>query len=731
MKDIFTLLFVFCSQLSISQSIHHWETAVYANDSWRYFVGNSEPNPFWRALSYNDENWLVGKGGFGYGDGDDSTLIAPCYALYLRTSFSVSDTSVLSSAVFNIDFDDGFIAYINGIEIARSGMEGSYPAYNTPAVDHEAKVYAGGTYDYFSISKNVLSKCLVNGKNILSIQIHNSNIGSSDLTALPFLSFGIIENKQYFKTTPPWFVVPNIIESFTSNLPIVQILTNGMVIADNGIKQNARMRVINSAGRVNAITDSATNYSGNVGIEIRGSTSSGYPQKGYNVETRQPNDESRNVSLLGMPEENDWALIANYNDKTLVRNTFSYHLFSKMGHYAPRTRYCELFINADYQGIYMLTEKIKRDKNRVDITKYDDAAISGDKVSGGFIFKNDNKDADEVSFFSNYSEKGVAGLNEVPFIYVYPKSNELTAAHKKYLPDFIQAFENVLYGPDFIHPTNGYKRYIDFNSFVDYFILGEVSRSVDAYKKSKFFFKDLDSKGGLIHSGPPWDFDWAYKNIPEGNNQFECYYGNTDGSGWAYKAYLCNHSPKFPGWVARLMQDPAFVNAVKTRYLNLRKSFLSKTNVNQLIDSLSGILHEAQVRHFAKWDILGKNTLGAPEVDAQPITFSGAINQIKNWLDIRLQWLDRNLPGTVTKISQDVKTEFTIYPNPTRADIHIESSHRIKNVEIYSSVGSILYSNKFADTKISISSNDFSKGMLFCKLYFENGLTHTKKLLIL
>ena len=203
-----------------------------------------------------------------------------------------------------------------------------------------------------------------------------------------------------------------------------------------------------------------------------------------------------------MPEENDWALIGNYNDKTLVRNPFSYALFTNMGHYAPRTRYCEVLINGEYQGIYMLTEKIKRDKNRVDIKKFDAIATNGDAITGGYIFKNDNKDADETSFLSNYSERGINGIQEVPFIYVYPKTEELTNAHKTYLPSFINSFENVLYGSQFTHPVNGYKKYIDVNSFVDYFLLGEVSRSVDAYKKSKFYFKDVDSENNLIQSGP-------------------------------------------------------------------------------------------------------------------------------------------------------------------------------------------------------------------------------------
>lgn len=724
-----SVFFLWFSALLIAQNVNHWETAVFSDDTWKYFIGNSEPNAFWRVSGYDDKSWLSGKGGFGYGDNDDSTVIAQCYAVYLRKEFSVKDTSAIAAAILNLDYDDGFVAYINGFEIARAGVTGTYPAYNTGAADHEAKVYTGGQFEYFSVNKSLLSKCLTNGINMLAIQIHNSNLGSSDLTAIPFLSFGIVDDKKLYRPVPLWFVSPIVNNSFSSVLPIVSINTNGQAIQD-GTKINAVMRVINNTARLNNLSDSANNYFGIIGIEIRGATSSGFPQKSFNVETRSAQDFSRNVSLLGMPEENDWALIGNYNDKTLVRNTFSYALFAKMGHYASRTRYCEVLINGEYQGIYMFTEKIKRDKNRVDIKKLDEVAVSGDAITGGYIFKNDNKDADETSFLSNYSERGINGIQEVPFIYVYPKTEELTNAHRSYLPSFINSFENVLYGTQFAHPVNGYKKYIDVNSFIDYFILGEVSRSVDAYKKSKFYFKDVDKNGGRIHSGPPWDFDWAYKNIPEGNNQFECYYGNTDGSGWAYKAYLCNHSPKFAGWVPRLMQDPDFVNAVKTRYTSLRKTILSNTEVNRSIDSLKSIVAEGIGRHFQKWDILGKVTNGSPETDNQPATYDAAINQIKNWLRIRLEWLDKNLPGTVTGILNSKPGVIKLYPNPASDQLFIQSDHPVSRVEFYSLDGRLMHSLLSGNNLIDLNKLALKKGIYICKIHSYTAGVYTEKLAV-
>lgn len=300
------------------------------------------------------------------------------------------------------------------------------------------------------------------------------------------------------------------------------------------------MRIIHNPGGVNHITDSGNVYSGKAGIDIRGRYSASLPQKPYGFETRDENGNNRNVSLLGMPEENDWILTANYNDKTFLRNFLAFELFRQMGHYAPRTKYCEVVINNEYQGIYLLGEKIKKDSNRVNISKLNPDENSGDNLTGGHIFKNDYYTASD-SWLSNFSPLNKPGA-KVYYVYYYPEPDEITAQQKKYLIDFVNTFESVLYGRDFADRHSGYRAYIDVNSFVDYFILGELTRNVDAYKKSRFFYKDSDSKGGRIISGPPWDFDWAWKNITENCIHFN----QTDGSGWAYKINECYAYPVPP-----------------------------------------------------------------------------------------------------------------------------------------------------------------------------------------
>ncbi len=425
----------------------------------------------------------------------------------------------------------------------------------------------------------------------------------------------------------------------SSNLPIVVITTpDGEEIPDEP-KITADMKIIyNGIGQLNTLNDPGNIYSGKVGIEIRGMTSTLLPQKSYGFETRDDAGNNLNVPILGMPDENDWILTANYNDKTFLRNFLAFELFRKMGHYAPHTVYCEVVLNGEYIGIYLLGEKIKQDKNRVDIAKLNPDENSGDDLTGGYIFANDYTDGSD-SWISNYSPLNKPG-SEVFFVYYDPKPEDLTTTQKAYLKDFIDSFETLLYSPGFKDRNQGYRTYLDAGSFVDYFILSELSRNVDAYKKSRFYFKDKDSNGRLIHSGPPWDYDWAWKDITENCIHFN----QIDGSGWAYRVNDCDVDWVAPSWEIRLLEDDEFADQIHERYFSLRRTIMGETYLHHVIDSIAALLDDAQKRHYQKWQILGIN-VGTPEYGEQPETYSGEIVKFKNWINRRLNWLDENMVG--------------------------------------------------------------------------------------
>jgi hypothetical protein len=257
------------------------------------------------------------------------------------------------------------------------------------------------------------------------------------------------------------------------------------------------------------------------------------------------------------------------------------------------------------------------------------------------------------------------------------------------LRDAVNSFESILYSNGFADKTGGYPAWIDVNSFIDYFIVSEVSRNVDGFKKSCFFFKDKNSKGGKINAGPVWDFDWAWKNI------WDCFYQVTDGSGWSYKVNDCvNIWPNSNGWIVRLLQDEDFANALNKRYFELRNSYLSLSHLQSYIDSVQRLANEAQVRHYTKWNILSSN-VGAPEVDSQPSTYAGQVTKFNNWIKTRLTWLDANMPGKSIATGLDTEPQafsYRIFPNPSSDMVYIESSSIIQEIKIINSAGNLVLS---------------------------------------
>ncbi|MEI6749718.1 MAG: lamin tail domain-containing protein [Bacteroidota bacterium] len=210
-------LLVFASGKNRKPPANHWETAVFAQDTWQYFVGAEEPPPNWKAIDFDASTWPLGMGGIGYGDGDDSTVIAPVISVYMRKAFEVGDTSNITDCILSMDYDDGFVAYLNGHEIARANIAGVPPMYNeTATIDHEALMYQGGVPEDYLVSKEILHGIILTGTNVLTIHTHNVSESSSDLSAIPFLSFGIRDNSTLFQPVPVWF----------SNNPIINLHTN-------------------------------------------------------------------------------------------------------------------------------------------------------------------------------------------------------------------------------------------------------------------------------------------------------------------------------------------------------------------------------------------------------------------------------------------------------------------------------------------------------------------------
>ena len=475
----------------------------------------------------------------------------------------------------------------------------------------------------------------------------------------------------------------------SSKLPIVMINTLGQTIVQDD-KINGLMQIkYNGPGRFTHLSDSSNIYNGNIGIEIRGASSAGYPQTPYSFETRTATGENNNVSILGMPAENDWVLISNYNDRSLIRNTLANRMFSQMGNYSSRSNLCIVFVDSIYKGIYVLGEKLKRDKNRIDISKLQTTENSGDEVTGGYILQQNLWNVDN-SFQSNYSPIDHPGF-DVHYLYEYPEVDSITPEQKTYIASYIDTLETALYSNNFKDVTKGYRKYLDTKSFIDYFLVNEVSRNVDGFKKSVFFNKNKNSNGGKLKAGPVWDFDWAWKDL-NGCATTQ----SSSGAGWAYLVNNCvtdNHSN---GYYVRLLQDELFANELRCVYDSYRRTILNTTTIFSYIDSMKNAVQFDQAPHFQRWNTLG--TSGpAPEMNVIAITYNAELDTLKSWINRRLIWLDANIPGNCSNgIALNETAAFKplfYFPNPSVGNIHFEGTLAGKNpyqLRLYDITGRLL-----------------------------------------
>jgi subtilisin-like proprotein convertase family protein len=455
-----------------------------------------------------------------------------------------------------------------------------------------------------------------------------------------------------------------------SDLPIVVINTNGNAI-DYDIKITADMGIVyNGPGNRNHMIDPFNEYNGKIGIEYRGNYSLSLPQKPYSIELIDNLGVAIDSSILGMPTENDWLLLANYNDKSFARNALPNETFASMGNYGVRSRHVDVVLNGEYQGIYLLSEKIKRDSNRVDISKLEPTEILGQDVTGGYIIKVDYWDNSD-SWQSNFSPIGFPGL-DIHYVYYYPKPDEIVLEQQTYIQNFMDEFETALYAANFDDPNFGYRRYISVPTFIDYLIINELARNVDGYKKSRFLYKQKDHADGTyrkLKAGPVWDFDWALKDM---------WSGAEDGSGFMYPEV--DQDVNAPGWYIRLLQDTLFANEVRCRYDDLRRNILSEAYMHNKIDSIAAVVNESQDWHYLTWGHMGAAT-GTGEVQAPSQTYAEEVQRLKDWLTRRVNWLDINMPGTLNGCSfaglDEVSTvSFEVYPNPFISTLYLNFENK-------------------------------------------------------
>jgi hypothetical protein len=457
-----------------------------------------------------------------------------------------------------------------------------------------------------------------------------------------------------------------------SNLPIVRFNTKTRIIQDEP-KIPVQMEIFdNGPGQLNQLS-STPSISTVAGVEYRGSTSQadfyflpGFVKKPYGIElwTDTTGVKAKKLSLVQMPEESDWVLNASYNDRSFMRDFIAQNVAGRLGLLHSKAKFVELIINDEYRGVYILMEKVKQGKNRVPISDLYPTENAGDDVTGGYLLKIDKTSGSpSTSWKSNYTS-GISATQKCEFQIEYPQYGIITQQQLIYIRDYINNWEKKLMTEDMNDPKASFRDYMDVSSFVNYFILNEVTRNVDGYRLSTYLYKDKESLGGKIKMGPAWDFNIAFGNAD--------YLNGWKTDGFVYKA-MENDGGKndywqVPFWWNKLIQDASFRKALATRWKTVRSSFLNTNTLFATIDSAQVALKDPLTRNFQKYPLMGKKIWPNYYVGA---TLSDEVNWLKNWIQGRLVWLDAQMAvfdSPILAISEETTTSI-VYPNPSTTGI--------------------------------------------------------------
>lgn len=519
----------------------------------------------------------------------------------------------------------------------------------------------------------------------------------------------------------PFLSITSKAQLTSTNLPIVIVTTSG-TIGTSTIQ--GTMSIINNVSGLNTPTSTPV-FTGMIGIKLRGNAvTQSYPKKTYTIETWSAASVSMDTSLLGMPSENDWVLLASYPDRSLLRTNLSFYLNESMGRYAPRMKFCEVIINSQYQGIYSFGEKVKRDTSRVDIAKLTSTDNSGVNLTGGYIWKID----DEVGAgWNSVIAPPYGSTQQISFNFEYPDAGAITPAQAAYSKAYIDSFEAAMNSVDYTDTLLGWRNFAAEGSLIDFMIMQEVSKNYEAYRQNTFLYKDKSKK---VRVGPLWNGELAWDNTSLCN-------GSKD-TGWCFNfGGVCGTEAKLPPfWWSKLTTDSKFMDSLKCTYINYRKfgNALDTNVIFHFIDSVNTYLNaqSAVTRNFTLWPIWGVPVVTEPTPMAT--NYSGEIANLKAAIRKRLIWLDGKWTSTLcpspsSVMNQNIENEITIFPNPTTDEISIQSrnnQNQISTIELLNVEGKKMLEVRSFSNNQKISLKQFASGVYFVQIKTANGISIRK-----
>lgn len=607
MKNIFFLSIVLILNVvlltSCSNEGNHWETVAEFQSSGQFIVLDASVETNWVKQISIDTPWLPSSLA-------DTTKLNSNQMLIASLTFDYSPTDSLFAALFRSRHDISFEAYLNGILIA-SRQKNQYiaPFYNPLEIEHKSFIYAYFRPKSFILKTEEIEPLLNTGTNLVHVVISGEKVRLKDLNDFSF-SLGVRGGKTLFSSKRPHLKHDGIYKN--ANLPVIKIETNSQPIVDEP-KVKAKLSILPDS--INGVEPQEFK----IGIELRGHTAQQIMKKSFGFSIKQLNDSLTN--FLGLPISKKWVLYGPYLDKTILRNAFAYTIYNKMGHYSPRFRFVDLFINSDYQGIYMLCEKIEFASGRIPGEPANNVDSTQTGIEGDFLLEIDR--GKKIGWGSPY--KTTSRLTH-GFEYEDPLFNELNEPQQQFIKAFVDSFETAVFKDNSNKVSEAYLQYINPNTFYDYIILNELARNIDAYRLSTFLIKRGINRGGKLEAGPVWDFNLAFGL-------------SKDLEGYNPQGFVYAFDNTIPFWWKTLMENEHFSSGLKLRYTELRNSTLAYDSLILVWDSLEAEIEPSLNNNFAKWPVLNKN-------DFWPNYYTGKNYKeeclyLKGWLKQRLSWIDQ------------------------------------------------------------------------------------------
>ena len=506
------------------------------------------------------------------------------------------------------------IPYIDDAEIYSIRVNGQEAIYDRTNDSFTYYYFPGADEESYTFTYNLMRGC--------ALYINGEKVISEELPLMPYYPLEVTVVHERTQAARDYTI---FIGGRSNDIPLIIIDTERQrSIESRSRSVSARMKIIDSVYNPLGIGL----YDGAIEIRGRGNSSWGMPKKGYNF------DIENKTQILDMAPSRQWLLIANFSDKSLMRNYTAYEFSRDLGAaFAPKMRFVDLILNGQYLGTYTIGERVKIDKGRLDFPKINTETTDEYELTGTYVLEINHRGrlrGDEITFTSTMVNRGhhtVWGLAEGDTVVIrQPGAHNLSDAAYEYIRDYFNEAEDALFGDNFKDPDIGYRAYLDTASFVDWYLVNELYKNVDGdFRLSTFLYKP---RGEKLHMGPVWDFDLGAGNAD--------YRSCDNPEGWYIRTSI---------WHSRLFEDEAFEREFKDRW-NYLKNNGYFDRFFQRIDDTAEYIRKSAEMNFQRWPILGVYVWPNASY-IQPVwertTYQSEIDYLKEWLRLRIEWMDSEI----------------------------------------------------------------------------------------